>query len=377
MDCPQCGYDRVPEGARFCPECGGAIPTPPQPGAHVAVTQDVGTVTGGRVVGVDLDEVAGDVTVESTVNQIEATMVQGDYVDRDVITNNILVLGDPHVLGAILQRLEVLQGLEGQSVQSLGAHPVPEHVSAQIAEVMAAQREVAARGVPATPQAAYKLGRLAAYRRDYEAALDYFRQATQADPEYAAAFKAIAWLQQGRAMGDIKARDTDAAVGKLAEARTAIQRTDPLDPEALALRGYIAKTMAQVAEARGQDEEGRRHYHEAKRYFRHVVGLEPSNAAAHNGLGNIEHALGNLDGAIVAYNRAIELAPGYTAAHHDLALVFEAKMEAAPAHADGWCRKALQAWQTVYGLAPDDPIFSADDVLVIGQRISWFKQRCG
>ena len=377
MDCPQCGYDRVPAGARFCPECGGAISTPSGPAAHVAVTQDVGAVAGGRVVGVDLDQVAGDVTVESTVNQIEATMVQGDYVDRDVITNNILVLGDPHVLGAILQRLEVLQGLEGQSVQSLGAHPVPEHVSAQIAEVMAAQREVAARGVPATPQAAYKLGRLAAYRRDYEAALDYFRQATQADPEYAAAFWAIAWLQQGRAVGDIDARDTDAAVARLAEARAAIQRTDPLDPEALALRGYIAKTMAQVAEARGQDEERRKHYHEAKRYFRHVVGLKPNNVAAHNGLGNIQHALGNLDGAIVAYNRAIALAPGYTAAHHDLALVFEAKMEADPAHADGWCRKALQAWQMVYRLAPDDPIFSADDVLAIGQRVSWFKQRCG
>jgi tetratricopeptide (TPR) repeat protein len=328
-------------------------------------------------VGVDLDEVAGDVTVESTVNQIEATVVQGDYVDRDVITNNILVLGDPHALDEILQRLVVLQGLEGQPVQSLGARPVPEHVSAQIAEVMAAQKEVAARGVPATPQAAYKLGRLAAYRRDYEAALDYFRQATQADPEYVAAFKAIAGLQQGRAVGDIQARDTDAAVGKLAEARTAIQRTDPLDPEALALRGYIAKTMAQVAEARGQDEERREHYREAARYFRHVVGLEPGNAAAHNGLGNIEYALGNLDGAIVAYNRTIALAPGYTAAHHDLALVFEAKMEADPAHARQWCRKALQTWQTVYRLAPDDPIFSADDVLAIGQRISWFKQRCG
>ena len=144
----------------------------------------------------------------------------------------------------------------------------------------------------------------------------------------------------------------------------------------LGKNAFVAR-LAQVAEARDQDEERRKHYHEAKRYFRHVVGLEPGNAAAHNGLGNIEYALGNLDGAIVAYNRAIELAPGYTAAHHDLALVFEAKMEADPAHADGWCRKALQAWQTVYRLAPDDPIFSADAVLAIGQRISWFKQHCG
>ena len=70
------------------------------------------------------------------------------------------------------------------------------------------------------------------------------------------------------------------------------------------------------------------------------------------------------------------LAPGYTAAHHDLALAFEAKMRADPAHADEWCQRALQAWQRTYELAPDDPGFSADAILAIGQQISWLRREC-
>lgn len=111
--------------------------------------------------------------------------------------------------------------------------------------------------------------------------------------------------------------------------------------------------------------------------FEHVVRLEPNDASAHNGLGNVEHALGNLDAAIAASNRAIELAPRYAAAHHDLALAFEAKMRADPARADEWCQKALQVWQKTYQLAPDDPSSSADYILTIGQRISWLERQCG
>jgi tetratricopeptide (TPR) repeat protein len=383
MNCQKCGYSGVPDGARFCPECGQPIAGAAQPGAQVTVMQDVGSVAGGEVSGVDVGQVTGDVTVESTVNQIEATVVRGDYVDRDVITNNILVLGDPHALDEILRRLMAMQGVEGQPLQSLDALAVPEHVGdglsavRQIAEVMAAQKEVAARGLPATPQALYSLGRLAVYRRDYDAALDYFRQAAQADPEYGDAFKAIVWLQQSRAMHDVQTRDYDAAIGRLADARTASLHTDPLDREALALRGYVAKTLAQVAEARGDLEDRRRYYQEAARFFEHVVQLELGDAAAHNGLGNVAYALGDLDTAIAAYRRAVKLAPGYTAAHHDLALVFEAKMQADPAHADEWCQRALQAWQRAYELAPDDPGFSADAVLAIGQRISRLRRECG
>ena len=376
MKCPECGNDRVPEGARFCPACGAPASEPVGAGAHISAETDVGSVAGGRVTGVDVGHVTGDVTVESTVNQIEVHVVQGDYVDRDVIANNILVLNDPQALDEILRRLTAMQGVDRQPLQRLDALAVPQHVDRQIEELMGAQREVAARGVPATPQSLYHLGRLAAYRRDYDAALGYFRQATQADPYYTDAFKAIVWLQQSRAAA-IVARDPDAAIERLADARMAALHTDPLDPEALALRGYVAKDLAQVAEGRGKLEARHRYYQEAARFFEHVVRLEPENPSAHNGLGNVEYALGNLDTAIAAYRRAIELAPRYTAAHHDLALAFRAKMQAEPAQAGRWWQEAIQALQRAYELAPDDSMFSAQDVLTIGQHLSWLRGQCG
>lgn len=71
MNCPKCNQ-RIPEGTRFCPQCGAAIVAalgsisheePRETGAQIEVRQQVETVEGGRVVGVDLGEVLGDVNI--------------------------------------------------------------------------------------------------------------------------------------------------------------------------------------------------------------------------------------------------------------------------------------------------------------------------
>jgi tetratricopeptide (TPR) repeat protein len=345
---------------------------PPKPATHVTATTSVGDVTGGRVTGVTVGEASGPLTIESTVNHVEQKIAEGDFVDRRTIVNNILVLGDPQALNAILKKLMDMQGVDERALRNLGALTVPEHVSQQITELAAAQKEVAARGIPATPETSYRLGMLAAYRRDYDAALDYFRQATQANPEYSDAFFAIAWLQQSQANIDLYRGDIDAGISRLAEARTAAMHTDPLDPQALALRGFIAKTLAQIAERRREQAERKKYYQEAARMFEHAAQLDPANSSAQNGLGNVQYALGNLDAAIAAYTRAIELDPAYTAAYHDLALAYEGKMQ----EGREWCQKALEAWRKAYQLAPDDPTFPADYLLAIGQRISWLEQQC-
>jgi tetratricopeptide (TPR) repeat protein len=371
VKCPHCGYARVSKKARFCPNCGNAIGAPPEPATQIRATTEVGRVEGGHVTGVEISQPTGPLTVESVVNQVEQKVVQGDYEDRRSIVNNVLVLGDAQALNAILKKLMDLQGVDERALKDLGALTVPEHVGKQIGELMAAEKEVAAQGIPATPETSYRLGMLAAYQRDYEAALDYFRQATQANPEFSDAFAAIAWLQQSQANMDLYRGDMDAAVHRLAEARTAAMHTDPLDPQALAQRGFIANTLAQLAERRR--EPGRtRYYEEAARLFEHAGELDPTNASAQNGLGNVQHALGNLDAAIAAYTRAIELDPDYTAAYHDLALAYEDKM----AQGREWCEKALTAWRKAYALAPGDAAFPADYVLTIGQRISWLEQQC-
>jgi tetratricopeptide (TPR) repeat protein len=341
---------------------------------------DGGVQAGGDFVGRDQivhgDQVQGDkVTVEIVLNLFAEKNIQGDYVDRRTIADQVLALG-PEGLEAISRWLAEQQGLGRWTLTQPGGPAAPPEVSRQIEEVSAAQKEATARGVPLTPQAAYQLGLLAAYRRDYEGALDYFRQATVADPFYADAFGAIAWLQQSRAMDDIQRRDYEAAVGKLAEARTAATHTDPLDARALSLRGYIAKTLAQIAELRGDAAGREQFYAEAARFFEHVVQQDPEDASAQNGLGNVQYALGHLDAAIDAYCRAIELKPAYSAAHHDLAAAYEAKRKEDPARSAEWCRKALAAWREAYELAPNDRGFSADQVLWIGQRIAWLKRQC-
>src|SRR5215204_4187506 len=71
MNCPKCNHG-ISGGARFCPNCGAAIVAAPEPvareapqgaAAQIEVEQQVGTVEGGRVVGVDLGEVLGDVNI--------------------------------------------------------------------------------------------------------------------------------------------------------------------------------------------------------------------------------------------------------------------------------------------------------------------------
>jgi hypothetical protein len=71
MNCPKCNSS-ISEGTNFCPECGAAIVAAPEPvaqevpqeaAAQIEVSQQVGTVEGGRVVGVDLGEVLGDVNI--------------------------------------------------------------------------------------------------------------------------------------------------------------------------------------------------------------------------------------------------------------------------------------------------------------------------
>jgi hypothetical protein len=62
MNCPRCDHS-IPDKANFCPECGAAIPEAPELAARVEVSQQVETVQGGRVVGVDLGQVLGDVSI--------------------------------------------------------------------------------------------------------------------------------------------------------------------------------------------------------------------------------------------------------------------------------------------------------------------------
>jgi len=326
--------------------------------ARISAVVNTRKQTGGQVIGAKIGNVKGDVTIENL----------------NLSTQTIVQLG-PEALKQIIGKMVAFQGLDQRSLQAVMSTTPTDKLSRQIRAVVAAQQNLAEGGAAVDTHTAYRLGMLAAYNRDYETALSYFRQATQADSENREAFAALSWLQQYRAMSALNAGDLETTATRLDEAREAALHTDPLSAHDLAQRGYVYKTLAQQAEARHQPAECDKYYDEAARLFEQAAKLAPCNASAQNGLGNIRHAKGDLDNAISAYRRAIELEPKYTAAWHDLALAFEDKMEAQPAARKKWWKQALSAWEEAYRLAPDDPGFSADVVLSIGQRLNWLREQ--
>ncbi len=274
-------------------------------------------------------------------------------------------------LEEIVKEINVSLDIDKQSMMELAGATIPENISKQIAEIIAAQKEVSTRGIQVAPETSYKLGRLAVYRHDYDTALDYFKQATEADPKFSKAFEAIAWLRESQAGEDLLNENYDAAIKKLNEARGAGMHTDPLDPQALAVRGFVAQLLASIDRKRHLQfqSEWQVHSQEAAELFERAVQLDPNNPSAQSGLASVYAASGDFDAAIGAYERAIKLLPDYVRAYKDLALAYEGKMQADPLHADEICKKMLQAWKKFYQLAPKDPSLSGDYILKIGQRI--------
>ncbi|HXI58639.1 MAG TPA: tetratricopeptide repeat-containing glycosyltransferase family protein [Polyangia bacterium] len=69
----------------------------------------------------------------------------------------------------------------------------------------------------------------------------------------------------------------------------------------------------------------RRDHHTALAYFRQVLADEPRNWVGHTGLGNSLRALGQLDDAIAACTRGVEVAGGSLPAWTQLGLAYQAK----------------------------------------------------
>lgn len=321
-------------------------------------------------------------TVDDVVSRLETQEHEAEVVGSAELLDTVLVQSDrQRTLGTMSQSMMARHGVDERVVQAPGTSDAPGYARSQIDQMIAAERGMAARGILVTPETSYRLGMLAAYRRDYDVAVEYFRQAVEADPDYTQAFRAIAWLQQSRAMHDLHAREYNATLEKLAEAQAATSRIQPAD-EALVMQGYIAKTRAQVAQRRHNPGDVQRYLQEAARLFQQASEMNPRNAGAFNGLGNVAYMLGDLDTAITAMERATELHPGYAAAHHDLAGAYSAKMREAESKGDRrgageWCQKALDAFRRTYELAKHDPAFDEEDLERIQGYILQLEQRCG
>jgi hypothetical protein len=277
-------------------------------------------------------------------------------------------------LAPLYQAVLASAGLTGDLLRQPSRWPVPtDEQRNQIEALAVAHAELEQTGQAAlTAEETYRAGMLAAYGRDVPTALALLRRATELDPELTDAHAGIAWLQQARGTSLLGGPDPDldAADSCLAEAREAGLHTDPTDVAMLALRGFIEKSRAQVAEARGRPDQASARYAEAAHLFAHAVEDDATDPSAWNGLGNVRQAAGDLDGAIDAYRHAVALAPGYAAAHHDLALALADRARAEPSAAAQWLAQAVEACRTAYELAPEDPGFDDRDVVALGRWLA-------
>jgi tetratricopeptide (TPR) repeat protein len=99
-------------------------------------------------------------------------------------------------------------------------------------------------------------------------------------------------------------------------------RKDPDSVILHVLKGYTLKDIYQTNKNFLSEKERRAYLDDARTSFERVLQLDPQNAGAHNGMGNVLFFEGKCDEAIKEHDRAIELMNGnYPAAEHDKRLV--------------------------------------------------------
>lgn len=88
---------------------------------------------------------------------------------------------------------------------------------------------------------------------------------------------------------------------------------------------------------------------EAEMLYRGAVRADPSQGAAHRGLGFVLAELGRLDAALAAYEEAVRLNPNDNIAHYNRAAVLD-RLDP---------RRALPAWIRYVAVAGTDPVEAA------------------
>ena len=132
--------------------------------------------------------------------------------------------------------------------------------------------------------------------------------------------KAVAMLGSGkpsaaRALIDKNLRAVDQAL-----------KTFPDDADFHALMGYTLKDVFQSSKKLLPSDQRQAYLHHARKSFEHALKLDPDNASAHNGMGNVLFFEGRFDEAIKEHERALKLTDGnYPDTERDKSLVIRVK----------------------------------------------------
>ena len=313
--------------------------------------------------------------IKSEAGEMKRVVDSGLSVEEERILQFFRELGSARASDYFLKVAGEELGLTEAAVRSIEEAPLPEHEDRQVAAFIGARERLAREGYGVTPETDYRLGKLAAFRRDYDMAELRLRRAVRARPHWPEAVESFMWLEQSRAMHDLNRQEVARAETRLIEAQE-VGRRSKLDLEPIRnLQGYVEKTLAQTAGLAGDPRARRLHLKKASDHFGSVLKMTPKDPAAWNGYANVNHMLLNFSEAEKAYKKAIRLLPTYAAAHHDLALLFEEKSKLDRTHQKRLLRRALDSWKQTYPLAEMDPGFSPEDLQLIEQRITDLSSR--
>ncbi len=175
------------------------------------------------------------------------------------------------------------------------------------------------RGDKADAESLYQLGAYFTLSNDSELAEACLLQATELDDTLTEAYVLLGTIYQLRAYEFIVQENYGFAEDVLDKAKAYVALAD--DPTALGIDnqlGYIYKDFAQ--RFRGRDPQRMaKNLSAAEIQFKKVLGVEPNDPGALNGMGSVLAVKGQLEEAMDYIERAIEVRPRYPAAHCDLA----------------------------------------------------------
>lgn len=134
---------------------------------------------------------------------------------------------------------------------------------------------------------------------------------------------------QKKSVEMLEAGKTDAAralINKNLQAVDTALQSFPNDAGFQALMGYTLKDVYQSSKNLLSVEQRKAYLNRARTSFENALRLDPSNASAHNGIGNVLFFEGRFDEALKEIETALQLAHGnYPAAEYDKRLVIGVK----------------------------------------------------
>jgi prepilin-type processing-associated H-X9-DG protein len=134
---------------------------------------------------------------------------------------------------------------------------------------------------------------------------------------------------QAKALEMLKSGKPNAALALAEKNLSAVDealKEFPDDADFHSLRGYILKDMYQSSKNLLSTPQRQAYLDSARASFEYALKLDPDNAGAHNGMGNVLFFDGHFDEAIKEHNVALGLSDGYkTTIEHDKRIVEKVK----------------------------------------------------